>query len=369
MSGPFNYGFQRDVLLHLESIAMDATPSQKLTVSGFLEMLIATRRNNQLTTNIDNGTGALKSVSVKYKERGIDSAVVDTDDCNVEVVTAFKEKEVYPALFSKLGIYIGINKLAKYTEDAIASVRAGKPATAFMQDMLDDIIVQSQALVSKMDKLLLAKQALNFGINQVTGSNASVTVNIAQDKTINNLTTGLTKILADAMANEMNGVLHIVGSGLFNNYNLQQAVNGLASNGVDTSRFTGYRFYNDFWAQSAWGTNQIGIFEEGSVKLVEASKIGLLRPEMTPGPSKFFTMPLPVQGQTGQLSVDFDVQLKFIDCPTEVLINGTPTTVEQGWLLMPKKLYDLFNLPDDAYNAADRLTGNNGTLRYTITNS
>lgn len=365
----FSSGFQRDVLLHLSSIAMGATPSMKMTVSGFLEMLLMTRRNNQLTQNIDNGTGALKSVSVKYKERGIDSSVVDTDDCDVDVITAFKEKEVFPTLFSKLGIFISVTKLEKYTEDAVTTVRAGKPATVFMQDFLDDLITQSQALVSKMDKLLLAKQALNFGINQVTGSAATTTVNIDQDKTVNDLTTGLTKILADAMYNEMSGPLHIVGSGLFNNYNLQQAVNGLAQNGVDTSRFTGYKFHNDMWAQAAWGINQIGIFEEGSVKLVEASKIGLLKPELTPGPSQFFTMPLPVQGQTGLLSVDFDVQLKFIDCPTEVLVNGVPTVVDRGWLLMPKKLYDLFNLPDDAYNAADRLTGNNGTLRYTITNS
>lgn len=369
MSVSFDLGYQRDVLLHLKQIAGGATPSAKVTTSGFLEMLIATSKPNDLTTNIDNQTGALKSVSVKYKERGIDTSVVDNDDCDIEVITAFKEQNVYPALFHKLGIFVSTTKLQKYTEDAVATVRQGKPATAMMQDMMDDIITQSQALVSKIDKTLLAKQALNFGINQVTGLATTTTVNFAQDASVNNLTTGLTKILADASSNEFQGTMHFVGSGLMNNYQLQKIAVGLAANGVDVSKLTGYKWYNDLWAGAAWGSNQIGLFEEGSIKLVEASMNGLLKPEVTPGPSVFFTMPLPVQGQNGIMSINFDCQLKFIDCPTELIVNGVPTTVDRGWGLYLKKTYDLFNLPSDAYNAADRLTGNNGTLRYTITNS
>ena len=60
-----------------------------------------------------------------------------------------------------------------------------------------------------------------------------------------------------------------------------------------------------------------------------------------------------------------------INCPTTIAAAPYAGTqaIKEGWKLMISKMFDMINIPTDAYVGTDRLTGNNGTLRYVITNS
>lgn len=227
----------------------------------------------------------------------------------------------------------------------------------------------------------MAPQAVKFGVNQVTGSNAAQTVNIPKDATQFDLQSGITKILADAQENEFCGAINIVGSGIMNNFAIQQLVACCNAAGVDMSKFTGFNWYNDLYAKTAWGTNQIGVFSEGSVGLVDITRFKGFRAG-NKGVSTFFTLPLPVECPAcngGYDSLVFDAQLKYFDCPGDLATDCDADDVpfERGYAVILSKTFGLFNIPSDAYQneaaygdcGTDRLTGNNGTLRYTVTNS
>jgi hypothetical protein len=68
--------------------------------------------------------------------------------------------------------------------------------------------------------------------------------------------------------------------------------------------------------------------------------------------------------------------VKYIDCPEDLGANITNGYIAEssisgarGTLLIVKKRYDLFTVPTNAYDGADVIQGQNGTLRYAITNS
>jgi len=65
----------------------------------------------------------------------------------------------------------------------------------------------------------------------------------------------------------------------------------------------------------------------------------------------------------------FDVQMKYIDCPTSVDVQDSAVVVNRGWQVIISKDYSLWVQPTDAYAATDPLDDTNGTLRYVLTNT
>ena len=128
-----------------------------------------------------------------------------------------------------------------------------------------------------------------------------------------------------------------------------------------------------FWdwnTTAKWGANQFGIFEKNAVQLVNVNKwLGNFGGDKLS--SWLFTLNLPLTDSLGgnQLrGFKFDAQLRHIDCPQELEIDGVLTSVGRGWILDLMCNYNQFNIPDDSYDPTDRLTGNNGTLRYVVQN-
>lgn len=326
-----------------------------------------------------DNAGHIRDVILKYRKRGVPDAVATTDNCDIDIAPQYNEVTLPLTQFAKYGIYISDEDLARYCEEA---TRMSTPAgwnSPFMNDFIDAIMEGANAVVGKMDQTLLTLMLTRFGTNVATGSNAATTVNINPDATQRDLEDGVTRILADAAINEMCGNLNIVGSGLFNNYELQNLASCCASNGIDTSRFTGYNWYHDLYAADIWGTNQIAAFSSGSVGLIDLDRYRGWRAGRK-GTSEFFNAPLPVdcpQCNGGFESLRFDMQLKYFDCPTLVNVGCEgETLIDRGYVLYISKAYDLFTLPTDAYqNTAygdcydDRLSGSNGSLRYVITNA
>jgi hypothetical protein len=255
-------------------------------------------------------------------------------------------------------------------EEASRPENIGNPSVRVIAEIADSIAHCGNVIISKIDQRLLGD--VTWGTNVVSGSNAAKTLNIGKDQTKYNLDGGFAMLLNDAFENEFAGKLLIVGSGKLNAHELVKMQNALtaAQNGVDLSRFSGYEFYPDLNAKTSakFGTDQIGVFAPGSIHLVQADEYQGFRQGKI-GNSINFQIALPVNYGTGETVMTFDAKLKEVDCPTTLLNGyGEEVTYEEGYVLILKKTYGLFQLPSGSYSADDRLTGVNGALRYVVTN-
>lgn len=376
-------GFCPYFLAHLKAVAGCNTPSSKVTPPGFLRSLLVNKPTTEIVNRdslkLDEGNGHIREVRLKYRKRAVPQAVATSDNCDIDIAPQYNEVTLPLTEFAKYGIYISDEDLSRYCADATAMRRPNGWPTPFMDDFLNAVMESANGVLGKMDQTLNTKMLTKFGINVVTGTNAASTVNINPDANIRDLEDGVTKILADAIENEMCGELVFWGSGLFNNYTIQQIAACCAANGLDTSMFTGYQWFNDLYAKAILGTNQIGVYSKGSLGLIEIDRFRGFRAG-DKGTSQFFNAPLPIdcpECNGGLLDMNFDFQLKYFDCPTTINVGCEgEQTIDRGYVLFISKAYDLFSIPTDAYQHTaygdcynDRLAGNNGTLRYIITNA
>lgn len=375
-------GFAPYLLMHLNEVAKNNAPAKKITPPGLLRALLEnTTKPDVINEGIDDGTGHIRNMQIKYRQRLKPGATVTTDDCNIDQVPVYAETSVNLSLFRKIGFFIDDETLSKYMSEATSvanintagQVEGFKNTTTFMQDFLDRMLEMLNGIYADIDSDLVTKMAANFGVNAVSGNNNALTVNILLDATKNDLSSGMTKILTDWKENENVGPMIMVGNGLMHKYVLQQlAKNGQDFNGVDTTAFENlYRWYWDTNTTTAFGANQVGIFAQDAQHFVTRSRFKGFRSGFKGG-SVFFTMVPPGVDSLGNAlpQIELDCQFKYVDCPTQLIgPGGYAQTFQRGWALYFSKAYDLFNIPADAYATGDRLAGNNGTYRYSITNA
>lgn len=369
-------GFAPYLLKQSKLVFQGTAPSTKITPLGYTRMLLENSKPNIVSTGIDDGSGHIKEMRIKYRTRLPKGKTSTTDNCDIDARPAYTEATISATMFRKYAIMLEDETIAKYEKEASAMTGTGgelKGVTPLMQEQWDLIMETVNGIMQDINDDLVTKQVTNFGTNQVSGSSAAVTVNFPLATTTNALTAGMTKVIADARANEINiNDCYIVGSGLIDNYYIQQNQRaiGLAQNGLNTNQLSLPKFYHDFDCDSAWGSNQFGVFEKNAVQFININRyVGYKAGQK--GADWFGTLTVPVMDVQGNMiPFTFDIQMTYITCPTELVIGGygEAQTVNRGWALIISKSFDAFNIPSDAYDAADRLYGNNGTLRYTGTN-
>ena len=349
-------GFVQALLINIAVIAGLDNPQYKITPVGFMQMLL----DNPTTAKISNAKeimdGKERELKVRYAQRGLESEVSDTDDCETPLGLSYKETTIGRPLFSKMGIFISDDDFRKYQDDAQKTLAQGTPASPLMVPLYEALLVKVNGLIQKMNANLLTAQAAKWGKNSVTGCANAQTVNFGNSIGMEN---GVVKLITDYQNNEGVETPLIVGNGVLANYNIAQRMKTAADQFGFGSNQT-FRFYNDLRSTTAWGVNHFGVFQPGMVGLVDFNKnVGPYAGEK--GGSYFFTLPIPVQLANGQLSaLVFDCQLKYQDCP--VTVGGV--TTPRGWHLIISKSYGLFNAPSDMFAATDRLAGVNGAFHY-----
>lgn len=367
-------GLANALLISSREAFRGAAPITKLTTPGFLQYLLANNKPNIISTAKDDGSGYLRDVKIRYRTRGVPGKSTTTDDCTVQARPAYKELVVPSTSYRAFGLIFEDDEIAKFEQDALAQISVGNPVmTNLMKDIYEAIIEQANGLFADIDNDLLALQAANFGMNVVTASNAAKTVNFPLNTTNNSLASGMLDVMSDAMANEIRlAGASVVGSGLINNYYLQQAAKGTDQAGVDTSRLALPNFYYDPYAQAALGANQFGLFEKDAVQFVNTCRFRGAKSGQK-GSDFFMTLKLPITDSLGQGNLsafEFDVQLTYRTCPGEVIINGgAPVQIGRGWNVILSASYQTVNIPSDSYEATDRLYQVNGTFRYAATNA
>lgn len=372
-------GFFPYLLKQGQQVFSGAYPGKKVAAKGYLRMLLENNNitdQSSVTGSINNASGHIRDLKFWYRTRTPQGTSVTQDNCAIDVLPVRKEGTIPATSFRKIGIHLDDSLIAKYEEEAsrifpLNGAGADFPQGGVTKELWEIVIDKAQAILSDVNNDLLAAQALAFGKNAVNGLNTAKTVNFPLNAAINNdLNTGMTMILNDMMTNEQNiSDLVIVGSGLINNYLLQQPAKSAAQNGLNTALQDQPKFYYDPRTATAFGTNEFGLFDKNAVKLIVKNRFKGFKSgdRLT---SWFGVIPLPITDSFGNTIVyPFDVQLKYTDCPTEITIGDDTVAIDRGWNLFLMTSYAQFNIPSDSYAAADALTGNNGTYRYLATNA
>jgi hypothetical protein len=366
-------GLANALLIASREAFRGATPIDKLTTPGYLQYLLGNNKPDIISQGKDDGSGYIRDIKIRFRNRGVTGKSVTTDDCSLQVRPAYLEYTVPATSYRALGLAFEDDLIAKFEKDALASVSAGTPVmTGIMKDVYEAIVEQANGLFGDINNDLLAVQVANFGKNVVPGNNLAKTINFALNSTTNPLAAGMTEVMSDAMANEvkMSGMT-VVGSGLINNYYLQQVAKSHDQAGVNTSQLALPKFYYDPYAQAAWGANQFALLEKDAVQFVNVCRFRGIKSGQK-GSDFFMTLRLPVMDSLGQGSLsafEFDVQLTYRTCPSTETIDGTPVALGRGWNIILSCAYQTVHIPSTSYAATDRLNLVNGTFRYTATNA
>jgi len=362
-------GFAPYLLKSLSQIALENNPEFVLDPAGGFN-LINKQKAAQVVSESPDGNGHRKTVRVKYQQRATPQQVADTIGCENVIVPLYNEVQVNVDIVKQLGIYIDDETIAKYMADASRTVAIGQPQTPLMQEFAFSLMTSTNAIVQALDIEILTKLNTNAGVNVVTGSNASTAINIPLNTTLNPLGDSVTKILTDYAKNSQAGRPQVIGAGLFWDFMTQQIAKGTDYAGVNTSILANkFDFYPDLNAETAFGANEIMVVAPNSVQRVDYITNRGFRAGLK-GTSYFFTIDLPMQMGQDIIPITFDAQLKYFDCPTTLIeaYTGDTVTAQRGWALYVSKQMGLFQIPSDAYQADDRLSGVNGTFKYEISN-
>lgn len=379
MSVTLEKGYCDALKTTLLQLAQENNPSTKITPSGFLRAIVENQPSIGIPEyeklRLNNQMGNVKQVRVVYRPRLAKGSSSTTDDCSNDNIAFKQESLVEVDGFRKYSFIIPTTELEKYCEESV-QLANGSQASPLLREHVTRILEVAAGLVADINDDLL--QMVTWGTNAKYGSTAAQTLNINANSTTNKLDTGFTRLLTDLRFNEVTGAPIIVGAGIMDAFDQArlQTLLGLAASGQNQGAFAQYKYYYDLYSSPVWTANtnnydQIGVFAPGTIGFVDLDNfVGFKAGQL--GSSFFTQLPVPLDVIPGANTptLNFDVQVKFLDCPTTVDdgLGGT-TTVNRAWQIIISKKFGLWQMPSDAYSATDRLSGVNGAFRYNLTNT
>lgn len=366
-------GFCPALLLDINDIAGGNAPDRRLQIAGFLSMLFCCQDSLANIIQLPTQGGHRTSATVKYRPRPLPSLVQSTDDCDIDAIPAYLEWNIPALTHKQISFFLPDEQVRQYCIDASRMREFGR--TRVMDEVYGLFLTYANTLMKAVNQDLVAKQATEFGVNVSTNDDGGSIINISNSPgTSFNLSNGIIQIMRDMQENEICGEPCIVGGGLFAAYDKAQALLCCNQAGLDMSRAGLPRFFFDKDTQSIWGANSIGVFAPGSIKFISWDKYVGEAWSGQKGTSYFVNVGFPVNEFGCNLDqclndLRLDVQLKYIDCPQNVNINGVSTPVGRGWQVIISKDYALWTQPDTGFAVGDSLAGTNGTLKYFISNT
>lgn len=368
-------GYCPALLRHINEIAEGNAPGEKMHVDGFLAMTFCCQNSTVSPINDGNqSNGHEKTLTVKYRNRPTSDAVSDDDTCDVNRIPAYNEWQLPNLLFKSTSWFLPDDTIRKYCDEASQMRSLGGGIPGIMNEHYGLFVEHANILAREINKSLVTAMATQFGDNITTGTSLGKVINIAREGDKFILDDGITEMQRDFQENEICGTPCIVGGGLWAAYDLQRQRSGLNGAGVNMGAQVLPAFYFDKDTQAIWGQNAIGVFAKGSVKFLGRNKyVGAFAGERPSG-DFFATIPMPVEAfgcnaDDCLKDLVFDLQMRYIGCPTEIEGPNGPQTVNRGWQFILSKSYGLWVQPDNAFAEGDELEGTNGTLKYFISNN
>jgi len=377
-------GYCPSILQHIEALA-GVNPAKKLRPLGFTQSILSSMDGSareQPLTKDQYDAGHVRSISVKYRKRPLESDVSDTESaCDTGNTPAYEEFMLPSLIYREYPLYIPNSLIRQYCKDSSEMVKINSEGAAEMQsetlvmrEVYEMLVEGGQAMLGSINKALVTEMGTQWGKNIVSGDNTATPLTFNLNS--NTMDDAFIRLLADLRENEICNDIFMVGNGPFANLDLVKNwfADGAAANGMNKARLMGDKppVWYDKDTRDIWGANNIGVFEKGSIHLMNRTMYtGSFAQRLAN--SNFFSMALPVsEYHCPQDYLDklmFDVQIKEIDCPTQVTVNGVESTVSEGVLLILKWRGGLFVKPTGLYFNEDPLYGTNGTLRYNISES
>lgn len=366
------------MLGHMKALAQNNYSGKKIRAAGLVRALLENNPSLQVSSinghtlngmKLSTPQGHIKDVRIKYLPRIVPSQIATEDNCDNNMIFQYTESSLSAPKIAKWGFYLDWGFVERYQEEASRLVSAGgTPNVTVLNELLEQLMHSVNGLIGKIDQELVS--SVVWGTNSVTGNNAVKTININGDSNRLDLSSGITEILSDAQDNEVADDLILVGNGLMNKFEIAKGSLSAAQNGFDLSVLGGYQWYHDLYTAAGWGANQVGAFAKGNVGFVDIDRWVAWKAGRH-GNSDFLQIQLPVNtGKAGEpvQMMNFNVQIKEIDCPTEVFDGYNTRTVDRGHQVLITKNYGLWQLPADTYQAADPLNGVTGAFRYVVSN-
>lgn len=374
-------GYATPLLTHISAVA-GTNPAKKLAPLGMLSMVLNSMDGSTQLLNSRDDMGHHRDLTVKFRKRILESAVLDTaPDCENGSTPVYYEFGLPSLLYRTYQLFVPDTLIRQYTKDTSAFVVMDngvaniRKQTNAMNEVYEMFIEAGGAVLRSINKSLVTQMATQFGVNTVTGSAATRALSFALGTT--GMNDAMVQLISDWRENDFNDSVQIVGTGPFANYDLIRQIISTQANaqGLSQAALANMipKVYFDKDTRSVWGANQCGVFEKGSVHLLTRNEYeGSFG--RTIANSTYFTMALPVNEYSVPVeNLDkllFDIQVKEFDCATDLTINGAAvTTSGPGVLINISKQFKLFTKPGNLYESADPLYNTNGTLRYTITGS
>lgn len=369
-------GYCEAILLHQKAIAGGNYSGYKRTHNGFTNMLYS-QTDRPFAEAFMNGHR--RDVRVKYKQRQTEAQVQTSAHCGVDVSPAYKETTASVDQYAQLSIHMTDDKIRQYCVEASQLVTAdGQSLTGvspFMAEHYETILHALNALYAKMETVLTTSMSTKFGMNVRAAAKTAQTVNFNVNGTTQNFGEGLTRVLTDYQINENCGTPMIVGNGFIHGFANQLGAVGLNQYGVDGQAMAdklGFSFFASQKTATTWGANKFGVFAPGSVHIIEDIRnTGEFMVDL--GTVKKFTIIDPnvtCWSPNGAVPVRWDVTMEYNVCDSAVTGGyAGSVTVGAGWKITLSKNYGLWTPPTDAFDGGDALSGDNGTLYYTATNS
>lgn len=372
-------GYCPAILRHIESLA-GCDPAKRLSPQGFLQAVLKTM-DGSATLNDAYRNGHVVPLTVKYRERPLASTTLDTmPDCVTASTNPYKEFTLPNVITKSRSFWVPMSTIRQYCEDASrlvnitgANFSPRNLHTQVMSEVYDLLLSEAAALISAIDLSLVTQMSTQFGKNLHTGSNAAEALEFDPVGAANS---ALFHIMSDMRENEFCdfGNVSFVGTGPFINLELFKNWWGNCCDASGLNKAVMMNaFPNMFYdknTRAVWGTDNVGVFENGSIGLISAPKyVGSFAGRVAD--SEYFTLNFPVnevccpQQFLDRLTID--VQIKEFDCNPTLAIDGGAAAPAggPGVMVMLSWTGSLWVRPD-MFRTGDPMDGANGTLRYQI---
>ncbi len=373
-------GFKEALLAELAAINPTNYPGKKVTQPGLLVGMAQNTTRPQTTAflGLNDAGHRVPQVNVRYMERSTpEQWQTGAPDCGIDNSPAYKETAVTISQGVNIGLFFAEDTIRQYENEAsrYVNTNGGVP---MMSAVVEGILHKLQGGYMKIDQTCLTSLSTKIGFNhRPNPSSTNVTVNFPSTATSNLYTEGWGRIAADLEINEICGGFWGTVTGNAHVWNVQHnSVGALGMNqaGLNNDAIAngiGGQFFYDPNQQAILGANTMLICANNSVHFLEYNKhVGNFAGDK--GAIIDFQIADPfMQCWNNGVMQPFlwDVTLRYNDCPTTYSGYAGSVSYGKGWQVILSKSFDTFITPTDAYNGGDRISGQNGTLLYTINNS
>jgi len=347
----------------------DIAPSEKVTETGVLNMLLNRKSSTTMINNLQSEGGYVREVRIKYMQRGVEAMVQESFSCDTGQTPGYKEVTVPVSKKVQESLFFDIATIRQYCSDGAAAEKSNwtTPATPVMKFVREAILTKLNGMYQKMSRRIAQ--------DIILAAPVTATINLPLSGSTLDLNTGMQQLLGALEDVEFCGTPDIIGgSNLFRNFNMMKNSSALGMNqaGMMVDANALWNFYYQLNMRTLLATNDILAIDPGSVELIyQDLEVGAFSGSL--GTSHFGQFIDPrFQCKVGNVYSGFpwEIQIKEIDCPTTLTnaYTGASGTYDRGYAVYIRKVYDTWVAPNDLYDGGDVISGQRGIKRFSITN-